>query len=115
MRIASCQSVFFKVKFKVRNLTSVKIEKKNKQTKKDGNLNGKDVSMDGLPGKVCYVRVWPSGQQLELRISFKLLPKREPGNEVVKIILTLLLLSVKNIKGIKRATIKFINTSEFKI
>lgn len=71
--------------------------------------------MDGLPGKVCYVRVWPSGQQLELRISFKLLLKREPGNEVVKIILTLLLLSVKNIKGIKRATIKFINTSEFKI
>ena len=71
--------------------------------------------MDGLPGKVCYVRVWPSGQHLELRISFKLLLKREPGNEVVKIIPTLSLLSVKNIKGIKRATIKFIKTSEFKI
>ena len=41
--------------------------------------------------------------------------KRELGNGVVKIILTLSLLSVKNIKGIKRATIKFINTSEFKI
>ena len=71
--------------------------------------------MDGLPGKVCYVRVWSSGQHLELRISFKLLLKREPGNKVVKIILTLSLFSVKNIKGIKRATIKFINTSEFKI
>ena len=39
--------------------------------------------MDGLSGKVCYVRVWPSGQHLELRISFKLLlrdgPLENPG------------------------------------
>ena len=34
--------------------------------------------MDGLPGKVCYVRVWPSGQHLELRISFKLLLRDGP-------------------------------------
>lgn len=91
------------------------MKKTNKQIKKGGNLNGKDVSMDRLPRKVCYVRVWLSGQHLELRVSFKPLLKREPGNEVVKIILTLSLLRVKNIKGIKRATIKFINTSEFTI
>ena len=41
--------------------------------------------MDGLPGKVCHVRVWPSGQHLELRISFKLLLRDGPlAGEVQK-------------------------------